>query len=71
LLVEKGVFLALGTNYFKSGEKLGLMIADIFEGTELLEKIISSQIRELKINKLVAKDLGITIPEEISEGIDK
>ena len=42
LLVEKGVFLALGTNYFKSGEKLGNLIADRIEGREVLEKIVSS-----------------------------
>jgi putative ABC transport system substrate-binding protein len=71
LLVEKGVFLALGTNYFKSGEKLGNLIADRIEGREVLEKIISSDSRELKINESVVKDLGIIIPENINKEIDK
>ena len=71
LLVEKGVFLALGTNYFKSGEKLGNLIADRIEGREVLEKIVSSDSRELKINESVVKDLGIIIPENINKEIDK
>ena len=71
LLTRKGVFLALGTNYFKSGERLGNMVADSIEGREVLEKIVSSQTKELKINESVAKDLGIIIPENINKEIDK
>jgi len=71
LLIGKGVFLALGTNYFKSGEKLGNLIADRIEGREVVEKIISSDSRELKINESVVKDLGIIIPENINKEIDK
>lgn len=71
LLVGKGVFLALGTNYFKSGEKLGNLIADKIEGREVVEKIISSDSRELKINESVVKYLGIIIPENINKEIDK
>ena len=64
-LVKKGVFLALGTNYFKSGEQLGNMIADIIEGKEIRESITRSKIRELKINEGVEKELEIIVPEDV------
>jgi putative ABC transport system substrate-binding protein len=47
-LVDKGVDLALGTNYFKSGQQLGNMIADMIEEKEIAEPITSSKIRELR-----------------------
>lgn len=47
-LVDKGVNLALGTNYFKSGELLGNMIADIVEGKPVKESITSSDTNELR-----------------------
>lgn len=47
-LVDKGVNLALGTNYFKSGELLGNMIADIVEGKPVRESVTSSDTNELR-----------------------
>ncbi len=46
-LVHKGVNLALGTDYFKSGQLLGNMIADIIDGKNISEPIISSKTNEL------------------------
>lgn len=64
-LVDKGLLLALGCDYFKSGEQLGGMIADIIEGKELPENIRPTGIQELKINKDVAERLKITIPDDL------
>jgi putative ABC transport system substrate-binding protein len=67
-LVDQGVMLALGTNYFKNGVHLGHMIADLIEGKKLKANIQSTNIKELKINNEVAKELGITIPKAVKAG---
>ena len=70
ILVEKGVLLAFGANYFKSGEKLGNLIADSIEGKNIPKKISSSDSRELKINQSVARDLGIIIPDNLNKEME-
>jgi len=67
-LVEQGVMLAFGTNYFRSGEQLGNMIADLIEGKKLEKNIQNTNIKELKVNDAVLKELGIVIPENIKLG---
>jgi putative ABC transport system substrate-binding protein len=64
-LVDSGLLLALGSDYFKSGMQLGNMIADKIERKELQQNIQVSSARELKINKAVAEKLKITIPSEL------
>jgi putative ABC transport system substrate-binding protein len=65
-LVDQGVMLALGANYFESGKQLGHMIADLIESKKLEENIQNTNIKELKINDEVVKKLGIVIPENIN-----
>ena len=60
--------LAFGTNYFRSGEQLGNMIADLIEGKKLEKNIQNTNIKELKVNDAVLKELGIVIPENIKLG---
>ncbi len=67
-LVDQGVMLALGTNYFKSGKQLGHMIADLIEGKKLEKNIQNTNIKELKINHEAAKAFGITIPSTVKSG---
>jgi len=67
-LVDQGVMMALGTNYFRSGEQLGNMIADLIEGKKLEKNIQNTNIKELKINDEVVKEFGIVIPENIKRG---
>jgi len=67
-LVDQGVMMALGTNYFRSGEQLGNMIADLIEGKKLEKNIQNTNIKELKINDEVVKEFGIVIPENIKLG---
>ena len=66
-LVKKGVLIALGSNYYKSGVQLGDMIADLMDGIELEENIQTTKTRELKINKELAKDFGLVISENLGE----
>jgi putative tryptophan/tyrosine transport system substrate-binding protein len=66
-LVKRGVMVALGSNYFKSGEQLGNMIADLIEGKNLKEDIQNTKIRELRINREVAKEFAIKIPDNLGE----
>ena len=56
-----------GSNYFKSGKQLGSMIADLIDGIGLKENIQNTEIRELKINKRLAKEFGIRIPDNLGE----
>lgn len=64
-LVDKGVLLALGCNYFDSGIQLGNMIANIIENGYKENIINPSDNHKLKINQQVAKMLNINIPSEI------
>lgn len=64
-LVEKGVLLGFGTDYFKSGVQLGNMIADIIDGKKLDNKIQNTNIQELKINYEISKKMDIIIPENL------
>lgn len=66
-LVDSGLLFALGSDYFKSGEQLGNMIADKIEGKGLKENIQQPNVKELKINKSVAEKLNITIPLELEK----
>lgn len=66
-LVQRGVFLALGSNYFKSGKQLGNMIADLIEGIDIKENIQNTKIKELKINESLAKEFAIKIPDNLGE----
>ena len=65
LLVDQGVLLGLGCDYFSSGKQLGYMIADRLENKVLQSNIQSPDAQELRINDAVAKALGIQIPEDI------
>ena len=67
-LVDQGVMRAFGTNYFRSGEQLGNMIADLIEGKKLEKNIQNTNIKELKLNDEVVKELGVVIPENIKWG---
>jgi len=66
-LVEKGVFVSLGSNYFKCGQLLGNMIADILDGIELKETIKNTKTKELRINRELAKAFEIKIPDNLGE----
>ena len=66
-LVQRGVFLALGSNYFKSGKQLGNMIADLIEVVDIKENIQNTKIKELKINEDLAKEFSIKIPDNLGE----
>lgn len=66
-LVEQGIFIAYGTNYYKSGIHLGNMIADLIEGVEVQPLIQEIKSKELKINYDIAQELDIEVPESIKE----
>lgn len=66
-LVQRGVFVALGSNYFKSGKQLGNMIADLIEGVDIKDNIQNTKIKELKINEDLAKEFSIKIPDNLGE----
>ena len=67
-LVDQGVMLAFGSNYFKSGKQLGNMIADLIEGKKLEKNIQHTNIKELKVNDEKVKEFGVVIPENIKLG---
>lgn len=67
-LVDQGVMLAFGSNYFKSGKQLGNMIADLIEGKKLEKNIQNTNIKELKVNDEKVKEFGVVIPENIKLG---
>jgi len=64
-LVEKGLLLALGQDYFQSGVQLGTMIADTLEGKPVRPSIQSLQTQALTVNHVVVKALGITLPSDL------
>lgn len=66
-LVERGVMLALGTNYYNSGQQLGNMIIDLIEGKEIKPAIQSSNVNELRINQEIIKMFNIQIPNNIMQ----
>lgn len=66
-LVQRGVFVALGSNYFKSGKQLGNMIADLMGGIYIKESIQNAKTKELKVNHELAKEFGIKIPHNLGE----
>lgn len=68
-LVNKGVALAYGSNYFASGRQLGTMIAQIINNQPLDEKIQLPKIRELKINQEIMHNLRINIPSDVQNRI--
>jgi len=65
-LIEKGLLLAVGGDYYKSGWQLGNMIADTIEGKVVHPHIQSLSIKECKVNKKVARALGVTLPKTLS-----
>ncbi|CAN0602983.1 unnamed protein product, partial [Ectocarpus sp. 12 AP-2014] len=66
-LVQRGVFVAFGSNYFKSGKQLGNMIADLMDGISIKENIQNTKTKELKVNHELAKEFGIKIPDNLGE----
>jgi putative ABC transport system substrate-binding protein len=70
-LVDRGVFLALGANYFKSGQQLANMIANIIEGKEIEPKIQNAAIKELKINYRLANEMNVEIPKNMELEVKK
>lgn len=64
-LVDKGLLLAFGCDYFESGKQLGDMIADNIEGKDIEHKIQQAKVNKLQINHKVAAKLNITIPREL------
>jgi putative ABC transport system substrate-binding protein len=65
LLVDKGVLLAVGCDYFKSGQELGNIILDLIEGKKLMQNINNTGIKELRINQKIAEKLNLTIPNDL------
>ena len=66
-LVKRGVFMAVGSNYFKSGKQLGNMIADLVYGIDIKQNIQNTKVKELKINKSLAKEFAIKVPDNLGE----
>ena len=60
-LVERGVLVAYGSNYYQNGIQLAHMIADMLEGKEVSSKIQNSETNDLKLNERLAQDLNIVI----------
>lgn len=58
-LVDKGVLLAIGSNYFESGKQLAFMIVDLIEGREISLKIQQPIFEELKMNHDLAENFNI------------
>ncbi len=61
-LVNEGVMIAVGADYYKSGYQLAGMIADIINGKKLDNKIQTTNIIRTEINEDVADKFGIEIP---------
>jgi ABC-type uncharacterized transport system substrate-binding protein len=59
------VLLAVGCDYFKSGQELGNIILDLIEGKKLMQNINNTGIKELRINQKIAEKLNLTIPNDL------
>lgn len=64
--LSKGVLIALGTNYYKSGQQLGNMIADQIESGSRRNNIRDSDGTELQINYDLLEKFGVS-KEEIED----
>jgi putative ABC transport system substrate-binding protein len=69
-LVERGVFLAYGTDYYNNGVILGNMIADILENKFSGDNIRSGKKMSLAINQEIAGEEAIFIPDDIAKEAD-
>jgi len=58
--LSKGILIALGTNYYKSGLQLGNLIADQMESGETKSNIQISDGEELQLNDKMLEKFGIT-----------
>lgn len=64
--VEGGALACEGVDYYKLGHQTGIMAAEILEGKSIKDIPVSMlKETELIINEKTAKQLGISIPEEI------
>lgn len=61
--LSKGVLIALGTNYYKSGQQLGEMVADQIESKTHRNNIRDADGSELQINKELLEKFGIAKSE--------
>ncbi len=61
-LVNDGVMIAVGADYYKSGYQLAGMIADMINGKKLDNKIQTTNIIRTEVNEEVAEKFGIEIP---------
>lgn len=64
-LIDQGLLMTLGSDYFKSGLQLGQMIADTLEKKVISPAIQSATPQELKFNSQIAKQLGLSIPKHL------
>lgn len=71
-MVKAGGLATYGIDYYKLGVQTGLMAADILEGKAKPADMAIQLAKDLKvtINKANAAALGITIPEDVSNGAD-
>ncbi len=65
-LVDQGLLMALGSDYFNSGLQLGNMIADKLENKNPIPLIQHAKAKELKLNKGIAQSFNITFPIHLS-----
>lgn len=70
-LVNDGVMIAVGADYYKSGYQLAGMIADMINGKELDNKIQTTNIIRKEFNEKIAKNFGIEIPIKFKQKENK
>jgi putative ABC transport system substrate-binding protein len=68
-LLSKGLFLSLGSDYYKSGFLLGEMISDLIDGKDISPNIQTSQDNTLKINSYATQLLDISIPPKFKSNV--
>ena len=71
-MVSGGGIITLGINYFELGKITGQMAADVLNGAETSTMAVKSLTEfTLVINKKVAEEAGISIPEALIAKADK
>jgi len=70
--VKRGAVAAMGFDYYKHGYQTGAMAEKIFNGSNPGDMPVETQkILELHLNLKFAKQMGVTVPEEVKKAADR
>ena len=68
--MKSGALATIGIDYYKLGYQTGLMAAKILKGEAKPQTMPIEKQKDMKvtINETTAKELGITLPEDVLKG---